>query len=202
MLSFLLDIAELPEVRQMNTMKYILLTFLQSHSGVAMANAFQSMLQQFGLSEKILAVNADNASSNDTQTIKLDQLDNTFNKENRVRCFNHTLQLSAKALLRPFNIGLSAGKATDDSDEIDQDDEDNIAVFEDDEDEGDDGDDGQGEEDDPNDNIDELGILDEDERNQVLEDTTVVRDTITKVSITVRTSITTILTCLGSETCI
>jgi hypothetical protein len=36
-----------------------------------MANAFQAMLNQFGLTEKILAVNADNATSNDTQTSKL-----------------------------------------------------------------------------------------------------------------------------------
>ena len=31
-----------------------------------MANAFQDMLEVFGLTKKILAVNADNASSNDT----------------------------------------------------------------------------------------------------------------------------------------
>ena len=47
-----------------------------------MANAFQKMLEQFGLTEKILAVNANNATSNDTQTTELDQLDNTFEKEN------------------------------------------------------------------------------------------------------------------------
>jgi hypothetical protein len=59
-----------------------LLTPLQSHTGVAMANTFQNMLQQFGLTEKIHAVNADNATLNDTQTTKLDQLDNTFDEEN------------------------------------------------------------------------------------------------------------------------
>ena len=41
-----------------------------------MANAFQKMLEQFGLTEKILSVNADNASPNNTLTTKLDQLDN------------------------------------------------------------------------------------------------------------------------------
>jgi len=43
-----------------------------------MANAFQKMLEQFRLTEKNLAVNADNATSNDMQTTKLDQLDNHF----------------------------------------------------------------------------------------------------------------------------
>jgi hypothetical protein len=47
-----------------------------------MAKAFQKMLQDFGLTEKIHTVNTDNATSNDTQTTKLDQLDNTFEEEN------------------------------------------------------------------------------------------------------------------------
>src|SRR5713101_4664775 len=82
-----------------------------------MANAFQAMLARFGLTEKILAFNADNATSNDKQTTKLDQLDNSFHKENRVRCFNHTMQLSAKALLKPFNTALSRTTADDSIDE-------------------------------------------------------------------------------------
>ena len=61
-----------------------ILTTLQLHTGVAMANTFQKMLVQFGLTQKIHAVNADNATSNDTQTTKLDQLDNTFDEDNQV----------------------------------------------------------------------------------------------------------------------
>jgi len=136
-----------------------------------MANAFQKMLEQFGLTEKILAVNADNATSNNMQTTKLDQLDNTFKEENRVQCFNHTLQLSAKALLKPFNIGLS-GKATDD---------DNDPTMVEDDDEGDKEE--QADEDDyEDDNIDELEELSKDEQNQVLQETAAVHETITKVS--------------------
>ena len=45
---------------------------------------------------------------------------NSFDVANRVRCFNHTLQLSAKTLLRPFNAGL--GKTTEDSNDNDTDD--------------------------------------------------------------------------------
>ena len=40
-----------------------------------MALAFQRMLKQFGLTEKIHAVNADNVMANDKQTTKLDTLD-------------------------------------------------------------------------------------------------------------------------------
>jgi hypothetical protein len=63
-------------------------------------------------SQQILAMNADNASSNDTQWEALTAMPNSFELENHVHCFNHTLQLSAKTLLCPFNVVL--GKATDD----------------------------------------------------------------------------------------
>jgi TATA-binding protein-associated factor Taf7 len=160
-----------------------LLTPLQSHTGVAMANTFQNILEQFGLTEKLHAVNTDNTTSNDTQTTKLDQLDNTFDEENRVRCFNHTLQLSAKALLKPFNIGLSR-KATDNDNEITQDDDSDLATFEDEgEQEDEDGEEEEADEvDDEDDNINELEELSEDKQNQVLEETAVVRETVTKVS--------------------
>jgi len=178
MLSFLLDVVELPEVCEINNTKYITTnTYFQSHTGVAMAKAFQAMLERFGLTKKILAVNADNATSNDKQTTKLDQLDNTFNKENRVRCFNHTLQLSAKALLKPFNTGLS-GKATDDDET--QDPDDNPEMFEEDEDEGDE-EEQPDEEDVEDDNIDELEELSQSEQNRVLQETADVRETVSKV---------------------
>ena len=46
-----------------------------------MAKAFQDMLEQFGLTEKILGINADNASANDKQTMKLSSLNNSFKEE-------------------------------------------------------------------------------------------------------------------------
>ena len=79
-----------------------------------MAIVFQKMLKKFGLSKKILFFNADNASSNNMQMMKLDQLGNSFNKENCACCFNHTLQLLAKTLLKPFNLALSGKAAEDD----------------------------------------------------------------------------------------
>ncbi|KAI0281071.1 hypothetical protein BC826DRAFT_865523, partial [Russula brevipes] len=58
-----------------------------------LAKAFQQMLEAFGLQDRILAVSADNATSNDTQGEALADMHNSFELENRVRCFNHTLQL-------------------------------------------------------------------------------------------------------------
>jgi hypothetical protein len=147
-----------------------------------MANAFQDMLERFGLTEKILAVNADNATSNDTQTTKLDKLDNSFNKENRVRCFNHIIQLSAKALLKPFNTALSGKDGGDEMPTQDENDESNPQVILEDEGEDEDGEEEADIEDDvEDDDVDELQELSEEERTRVLEETAVVRETVTKV---------------------
>jgi len=155
-----------------------------------MVKVFQKMLEEFGLTEKILSFNADNASSNNTQTTKLDELDNSFNKENCARCFNHTLQLLAKTLLKPFNSGLS-GKATEDdemaiTEEIE--DPDGLLMPEN-EGEGEDEDEDEDEatdhdkEEDEDDGIDELAELGEDEQTRLLEDTAAVCQAVTKVRI-------------------
>ncbi|KAG6807073.1 hypothetical protein H0H92_008924, partial [Tricholoma furcatifolium] len=110
-LVFLLDILEVPE----------------SHTGVTLVTAFHQMLLKHGLENKIMAINADNATSNDTQTDHLESLHNSFSHVNRVHCFNHTLNLAVKALLHPFSC-----KAEDDADseqmpelmEVDEEDED------------------------------------------------------------------------------
>ena len=72
------------------------------------------MLKHFGLTEKILAVNADNATANNKQTTKLNALDNSFEKANQVQCFNHTIQLSVKTLLAPFNTAISGTVSEED----------------------------------------------------------------------------------------
>jgi hypothetical protein len=183
MLAFLLDIIEVPE----------------SHTGVALAKAFQKMLETFGLQERvcswsvvilfnlslvqILAMNADNATSNDTQGEALAEMPNSFELENRVRCFNHTLQLSAKTLLRPFNVGL--GKTTEDDDNTDIDN-----LLDDNDDELDDNSDDDDEDDslpdvpdvdDVDDGIDEFDALDDDEQERIIADTAAVRQTVSKV---------------------
>lgn len=56
----------------------------------------------------------DNATSNDTQTTSMSELDtNTFKEENRVRCFTHTLNLSCKSILKPFSTPEKKKKDTD-----------------------------------------------------------------------------------------
>ena len=128
-------------------------------------------------------MNADNAASNDTQVDALAGMANSFEVDNRVRCFNHTLQLSAKTLLRPFNAGL--GEATDDDagnvddlPEVERDDDDNS-------DDDDDNDD-----DDPSDvldledidnGVDELADLGADAREELMADTAALRRTVSKV---------------------
>ncbi|KAJ7923913.1 hypothetical protein B0H13DRAFT_1566850, partial [Mycena leptocephala] len=60
-----------------------------------LAEAFQEMLDRYELSGKILAVTGDNATSNDTQVVSLSENpNNAFERVNRVRCFNHTINLS------------------------------------------------------------------------------------------------------------
>ena len=146
------------------------------------------MLQEFGLTRKILSFNANNASAKDTQTMKLDELDNSFNKENRICCFNHTMQLSAKALLKPFTSGLS-GKETNDNEmaiteiedpdgllmEEDNDNEDEVDVKN--------GVTNHGEEDDFDDSIDELAELGEDKQTRLLEEIAAVCQAVSKVRI-------------------
>ena len=56
----------------------------QSYTGVTMAKAFQAMLKHFGLTEKILTVNADDMTANNKQTTKLNALDNFFEEANWV----------------------------------------------------------------------------------------------------------------------
>jgi hypothetical protein len=111
---------------------------------------------------------------NDTQGETLAKMPNSFELKNHVRCFNHTLQLSAKTLLRPFNAGL--GKATEDGtcDDVDDllslgvDDDDLPVILD---------------ENDVDDGIDELDALDADSREAIMNDTAAVRETVTKVRI-------------------
>jgi hypothetical protein len=131
---------------------------------------------------QILSFNADNATSNDAQTTSLAIRDNSFEEANRVRCFNHTLQLSGKTLLKPFNAGMSSGKTAQDESLVDDNNLPNMEDLEDDDDDvGDSAGDGEDGENDDDDDIDELEELDEMEREQLLADTAVVRQTVTKV---------------------
>jgi hypothetical protein len=140
---------------------------------------------------QILALNADNATSNDSQTTALAQMKNTFEEVNHACCFNHMLQLSAKTLLKPFNAGMSSTKVVlEDEESGNFDDEmpillDNNAEGDCEGDDGDDGDeagcdsgkdwDGDDEHEDNDSNeIDDLDQLDEQEHKKILTDMAVV----------------------------
>jgi hypothetical protein len=123
-------------------------------------------------------------------------MENSFEEVNRARCFNHTLQLSAKTLLKPFNAGMSSTKPALEKEELDNIgeeislDNDTGGSNENGDEDGDEGErdggdeypDDEGEpEDANNDETDELTQLDEHERKNILMDTAVVRQTVTKV---------------------
>ena len=159
MLSFLLDIVGVPE----------------SHTGQTLAKAFHKMLVDFGIQNKILSVVADNVSANNTQTAALAALDNSFEEEARIRCFNHTVSLSAKAFLVPFNTAIGGADPDDLIADVEalnieeEDDNDNDIKG------------GNDEEPDVDDGIDELEALEELARDNLIIDTTSVRSMISKV---------------------
>jgi hypothetical protein len=137
-------------------------------------------------------MNANNVTSNDTQGETLAEMPNSFELKNCVCCFNHTLQLSMKTLLHPFNAGL--GKATEDGtcDNVD----DLLSLGIDDNGNDDDDDDEEDEdedllvildEDDIDDGIDELDALDVDSCKVMMNDTTAVCEMVTKVCIILST---------------
>jgi len=136
-----------------------------------------------GNKPQVLAVNADNAASNDTQMAKLSKLDNSFEADNRVWCFNHTMQLAAKALLlRPLNPDIISDKDKDKSGKEDNDCP--PLILNDEETEAEDKDKNDNHinddvADDPNDEIDKLQMLDNMERNTLLNGTLTIRDAIT-----------------------
>ena len=108
---------------------------------------------------------------------------NSFSLENCVHCFNHTLQLSMKTLLHPFNIGL--GKMTDDGDNNDVD---NLLDANDnglDEDDNNDDDDNDSlldimDVDYIDDSVDELDALDVDKWEDIIADTATIHEMVSK----------------------
>jgi hypothetical protein len=164
MLCFLLDVVEVPT----------------SHTGKTMADAFQKMIVEFGLQNKILSLTADNVSANDTQTTEFAAQDNSFQEEVRVQCFNHTMQLSAKTLLRPFHPKLRTSNedaATDVGEEVEE-----VEVEDDEEEEAEEGDEenDNGDED-VDDGVDEFEQLDADKREDLIDETLPVRDVVYKI---------------------
>lgn len=122
-----------------------------------------------------MAFTGDNATSNDKQTDVLHTLPNTFEELSRVRCFNHTMQLSVKALLKPFS---SAGSVENDNETDNSDDSMPALQAIDDEEDKDDTDE---DEDDEEEEEDPLDALDDEEREALMNNTEAVHTTLNKV---------------------
>ena len=124
---------------------------------------------------------------------KLNALNNYFEEANWVQCFNHTLQLSAKTLLAPFNTAISGNVTHNDKvsekdsnnellPEVGQDDGDSDGDNDDDDDDDEEEEEEEEEEcNDGDDGIDELQELSPNEWVWIMESTTVVCVTVTKV---------------------
>ena len=142
-------------------------------------------------------MNANNASSNDTQTGALAFMKNAFEEANRACCFNHMLQLSAKTLLKPFNAGMSLTNPASEEEEsgnlnneiltllnkdavgddkTDGDKDSNEEVYG-----GENLDDGNKPNNADSKEPDKLNQLDDQEQERVLADTLLVQQTVTKV---------------------
>jgi hypothetical protein len=110
----------------------------------------------------------------------LDELPNTFDELNRVRCFNHTIQLSAKGLLKPFYSVRSI--ETDNETEYGDDSVLSLQALDDEEkSEGEGEDDPNADNDDKDEDEDPLGALDDDEREELINNTKAVCTTLNKV---------------------
>ncbi|PPR06686.1 LOW QUALITY PROTEIN: hypothetical protein CVT26_001472 [Gymnopilus dilepis] len=101
MISLVLDVVEVAEVDHISFIAGMItrstdLVLRQSHTGLNLALAFKSILEDFGIEHKILSVTCDNASNNDTMVTEMHERITSFNKVNRTRCFLHVLNLVAK----------------------------------------------------------------------------------------------------------
>jgi hypothetical protein len=123
-------------------------------------------------------VTANNASSNNVQVATLYKLENSFNKANHIRCFNHTIQLSGKALIKPFNAGM--GKVDSDLENGD----DNVPSLEEfnhSNDTHDNANSGVLKEEEEDDNNNKLEKLSEEDQSRLLDDTSADREMVSKV---------------------
>ncbi len=92
-----------------------------------------------------------------------------------MRCFNHTIQLAGKVLIKPFNAGM--GKAEDSENSTS--DAPSLEMLNQDDDIDDDGDTGLPDDRDVEDDDEE--ILSEEEHSSIMADTLEVRETVSKV---------------------
>ena len=109
-------------------------------------------------------------------------LPNSFEELNRVQCFNHTIQLSAKALLKPF----SSARLTETDNETENDD-DSMPELQAMDDEDDEEDDPDVDDKDNEEEEDLLAELDDNEREELINNTEAVHTMLNKVRLNVST---------------
>ena len=79
------------------------LSYIESHTGIHLAEAFAGMLEQFRISEKILSVTCDNASNNDKMVTEMPKSLTCFSPVKCTQCIAHILKLVTKSLLKQFD---------------------------------------------------------------------------------------------------
>ena len=109
-------------------------------------------------------------------------LPNSFEELNWVQCFNHTIQLLVKALLKPF----SSARLTETNNETKNDD-DSMLELQAMDDEDDEEDDPDVDDEDNEEEEDLLAELDDDEREELINNTEAVRTMLNKVCLNVST---------------
>ncbi|KAF5355384.1 hypothetical protein D9757_014613 [Collybiopsis confluens] len=76
-----------------------------SHSGENMASAVAKILMLYGIEKKLLSITCDNASANTAMLSELPKLLPDFpGLKAHVQCFAHTINLTAKGILKPFEV--------------------------------------------------------------------------------------------------
>ncbi|KAF5365839.1 hypothetical protein D9757_012804 [Collybiopsis confluens] len=76
-----------------------------SHSGENMASAVAEILKSYGIEDKLLSITCDNASANTAMLAELPKLLPNFpGLKAHVQCFAHTINLTAKGILKPFEV--------------------------------------------------------------------------------------------------
>ncbi|KAG2060652.1 hypothetical protein BDR06DRAFT_967098 [Suillus hirtellus] len=77
----------------------------KSHTSLNLAEAFTKVLLEFGVSNKILSITANNAENNDMMMAELaDKVVHFRGEIARTQCFLHIVNLVAKSILKQFDI--------------------------------------------------------------------------------------------------
>ncbi|KAK7015603.1 ribonuclease H-like domain-containing protein, partial [Favolaschia claudopus] len=155
----------------------------KSHTGENLADVLHTVVDDFGIADRLISITCDNASPNDTMCQNLENRLDGFNAEkNRTRCFDHVGNLVAKSLLKMFDAPKKKGEGSEPAAPGDGDR---------DEDEANDGldldellaelNDMERTDDDSDDVFDELAQMLEEDREQFLEQTKEIRSALIKV---------------------